>query len=46
MKASRWRFPDATLADISHEIPAHDLSPAPSKAAAYRYFPVARCSSR
>src|SRR5918994_6348034 len=32
--------PDATLVDISHEIPAHDvLSGALELAAAYRYFP-------
>ena len=34
--------PDATLVDISHDIPAHDvLTGALELAAAYRYFPVA-----
>src|SRR5580765_7232308 len=33
--------PDATLVDISHEIPAHDvLAGALELAAAYRYFPA------
>src|ERR1043165_8962578 len=33
--------PDATLVDISHDIPAHDiLTGALELAAAYRYFPA------
>src|SRR6266853_3654136 len=33
--------PDATLVDISHDLPAHDvLAGALELAAAYRYFPV------
>src|SRR6185503_14695998 len=34
--------PDATLVDISHDVPAHDvLAGALELAAAYRYFPAA-----
>src|SRR3981189_1056132 len=33
--------PDATLVDISHDLPAHDALPgAPQRAACYRYFPL------
>ena len=38
--------PDATLVDIGHEIPAHDvLAGALELAACYKYFPKARSSS-